>query len=113
MTSPDQIAYNQQELTICMLHELCFAVHRFGYKQLCVAIPQYALDSSQSVTKNLYPYVAEYFDTDWHAVEHSIRFAVQCAWKQRDPEVWNKYFPNSKKAPSNKEFIATLAERLR
>ena len=113
MTPTDQTTYDQQELTICMLHELCFAVHRSGYKQLCVAIPRYAQNNIQSVTKSLYPYVAAHFDTDWQAVEHSIRFAVHCAWNQRDPEVWDRYFPHSKKAPSNKEFIATLAERLR
>lgn len=97
-----------------MLHELGLSIHRLGYKQLCVAIPCFAINDEQSLTKELYPYIAKQFGyEDWHAVEHAMRFVILSAWENRDPDVWEKYFPNAKKPPSNKCFIATLAERLK
>lgn len=102
------------EPTASMLHELQVGVHRLGYRQLNIAIPCFALDDSQSLTKELYPYVAGCFGyADWHPVEHSIRTAILDAWARRDTGVWEKYFPNQKKPPSNKQFIAVLAERLK
>ena len=50
-----------REKTCGILHELRFGVHRLGYKQLLVLIPRYALDSSQSLSKELYPHAAEQF----------------------------------------------------
>lgn len=100
--------------TIHMLHELQIGVHRLGYRHLFVAIPCYAMDNSQSMSKELYPYIAEYYGySDWHRVEHAIRVAIMDAWERRDWIVWEHYFPGLKKPPTNKRFIATLAERLR
>ena len=99
--------------TRVILHELGVPVHRNGYRQLGVAIPCFALDDTQSLSKELYPYVAARFGhTDWRCVEHAIRLVILDAWDRRDPEVWEQYFPNCRKPPSNKQFIATLAERV-
>ncbi len=99
--------------TCAMLHELTFPIHRFGYDHMLLAVSRYAKGDIQSLTKELYPYIADFFGyADWHAVEHSIRSAIADAWAARDPIVWEQYFPNLDKAPSNKRFIATLAERL-
>lgn len=97
-----------------MLRELGFPVHRIGYKQLCVAIPCLAQNNTQTVTKELYPHVSSYFgNTDRRNVEHDIRIAINDAWKHRNPAVWNNYFPQCQKSPTNKRFISTLAEHLR
>lgn len=112
--TPEEQVRTLYEPTISMLHELQIGIHRLGYKQLTIAVPCFALDDSQSLTKELYPYVACYFGyTDWHPVEHSIRTAILDAWEHRNPEVWEQYFPNQKKPPSNKQFLAVLAERLK
>ena len=96
-----------------MLRELGFPCHRTGYHQLLLAIPKYALDCRQSMTKDVYSYVADYWGySDWRAVEHAIRIVVVQSWESRDSHVWDHYFPGLKKVPSNKLFIATLAERL-
>lgn len=103
-----------REITSRILPELRFGIHRLGYKQLLLLIPCYALDSNQSLSKELYPYAADYFGyASWQPVEHAVRVAILDAWERRDPEVWEKYFPGMKKPPSNKQFIATLAERLK
>lgn len=102
------------EPTIELLHKLRFRIHIAGYKQLAIAIPCFAFDDTQSLTKELYPYVANHFGySDWHSVERAIRYAILDAWEHRNPEIWAQYFPNQKKPPSNKQFIATLAELLR
>lgn len=112
-TYEEQI-HNLQDITGRILHELHFGAHRLGYKHLLLLIPCYALDSNQSLTKELYPYAADYFGhSSWQPVEHAVRVAILDAWERRAPEVWEKYFPGMKKAPSNKQFIATIAEQLK
>lgn len=114
MTIPaSQHGSRSWEPTIHMLHELNIPIHRLGYKQLHLAIPRYAQDDTQSFTKELYPYVAAHWGhSNWQTVEHTIRMAILYAWEHRDPQVWEQYFPNSTRPPSNKQFIVTLAERL-
>ena len=112
--SPEELIYAMYEPTAKMLHELQISIRRLGYKQLTIAAPCFAMDDRQSLSKELYPYVANYFGyADWHPVEHAIRVAILDAWERRNPEVWEKYFPGMKKPPSNKQFIATLAEQLK
>lgn len=103
-----------QEQTKAMLRELSIAVHRDGYAQLSVGIPRYAQDSTQGICKELYPYIAgELGYADWHSVERSIRFEILDAWNRRNHDIWEKYFPNNQRVPTNKVFIATLADRLK
>lgn len=110
----DQPFPTWQIQTGSMLRGLGFSAHRIGYKQLCIAIPYFAQDYTQSLVKKLYPYIARIFGySDWHAVEHAIRCAVHDAWLNGDPTIWAEYFPNCRKPPSNKQFIATLAEHLK
>lgn len=99
------------------LHILNFPTHLHGYRQLCVALPIFAANSGISLSKELYPMVAEHFGlSDARTVEHSIRKAVEAAWTQRDPVVWAKYFPKkpdgSISCPSNKAFLSRLGEML-
>ena len=97
-----------------ILRTLALPVHRRGYGYLCIAIPRFALDSAQSVTKELYPYIAESCGcSDWRSVESAIRDVIQVAWERRNPGVWEEYFPNQVKCPGSKQFIATLAERIK
>lgn len=103
-----------RQVTGRILRELRFGVHRRGYKQLLLLVPCYALDNEQSMSKELYPYAADYFGyAAWQPVEHAVRVAILDAWEQRDPALWEQYFPGLRKPPSNKRFIATLAERIK
>ena len=99
--------------TSTILHELGLPVHRLGYKQLCVAIPLFSENGMLSLTKELYPFIAQQFGcADWRSVEHTIRLAIMYAWENGDRSLWEAYFPYCKKPPSNKQFIATIAEYL-
>ena len=102
-----------QEAACCILHGLRFRVHLLGYKELLVMLPEYARDSTQSLSKELYPRTAASFGcVSWKAVEHAVRVAIVDAWERREPEVWESCFPGAAKAPSNKEFLAALAEQI-
>ena len=105
---------NQRTCVSRMLRDLNFAVHRTGYRHLITAIIRYTQDDSQCLSKEIYPHVARSFGySDWRAVEHSIRTSIHQAWRHRDPAVWNSYFPGLPHPPTNKHFIATLAEMLK
>lgn len=108
---------NARSLTTAYLHALNVPTHLDGYRHLCVAIPKYAEDPTQLITKELYPAVAELCDSkDGRAVEHAIRTAIQIAWSHRNDNIWHKYFPpdadGAIPCPTNKEFICCLAEYL-
>ena len=101
--------------TVHHLHLLNFPVHLDGYRQLCVALPMFAQNPQQLMTKELYPAVAKSCGCkDSRSVEHSIRKAIQAAWAQKDNAIWRKYFPFGPRGnipcPTNKEFICRLAE---
>ena len=96
------------------LRELNIPMHLSGYRCLCVAISVFMQDISQSMCNELYPTVAKELGyMDWRAVEFAIRRTILSAWENRDPEKWEAYFPGITKAPTNKQFIATLAQRIK
>ena len=112
--NPTSVISAPQNPVLGMLMELGIPLHRVGCKALCSAIPRFRDDDMQTLSKELYPAVAaELGCSDWRAVEHAIRDVIVCAWKRRDPAVWAKYFPGCRKPPSNKRFIATLAQFVR
>ena len=74
-------------------------------------------DVSHSITKNLYPAVAEKFNSTASRVERSIRHAILVAWSRGQVEVINKIFGYTinpeKGKPTNSQFIAMVADMLR
>lgn len=87
--------------------------YREGYDMLRIGIPLFAQDPRQRMVKDLYPAIAAvYREIGAGSVESSIRTGIEKAWEHRDPTVWAEYFPDAKKAPSNKVFISRLAQML-
>ena len=96
------------------LRKLNVPVYLSGYRCLCVAITLFTQDVAQSMCNELYPAVAKKLGyVDWRAVEFAIRRAILSAWEHRDSEKWEVYFPGITKAPTNKQFIANLAQRIK
>jgi len=95
------------------LRLLCISNTREGFRHLKVGIPLYCQDRGQSMTKELYPAIAEVCGNDNGAqVETAIRNVIGDAWAHRNPLVWNEYFPGNSKCPTNKQFISSLADKL-
>lgn len=102
-----------------IIHEIGIPAHIKGYQYLRHAIIMVIdnLDMINSITKELYPTVAKDFNTTPSRVERAIRHAIEVAWDRGDTDVLNSFFgytiANSKGKPTNSEFIAMIADRLR
>ena len=70
-----------------------------------------------AVTKELYPLIAEKYNTTPSRVERAIRHAIELAWDRGNVEMMNKFFGYTvnmdRGKPTNSEFIAMVADRLR
>lgn len=75
------------------LRYLGFFPHLSGYKMLVSAICIMIENPHISMTKGLYPEVAEIWGTDWKQAEHAIRNCIANAYKRRNDWVWKMYFP--------------------
>lgn len=88
-----------------------------GYAYLRDAILETIQRPGQLVTKELYPTVGKPYQANQVQVERSIRSAIEKAWKNRDDQLWRRYFrtePDGQLAkPTNAEFISCIAERVR
>lgn len=99
--------------TLRLLWQMGIPCHRIGFQLLCIAIPRYNREKSVSLSKELYPDIAAQLQlTDGRAVERDIRGILQQSWSQRDAKIWSYYFPGEEKCPSNKHFLAVMAEYL-
>lgn len=102
-----------------IIHEIGIPAHIKGYQYLRHSIMLVIdnLDVINSITKKLYPTVASDFNTTASRVERAIRHAIEVAWDRGDPEVLNSIFgytvTNTKGKPTNSEFIAMIADKLR
>ncbi len=101
------------------IHEIGIPAHIKGYQYLRHAIILVVnnLDVINSITKKLYPAIAQDFNTTSSRVERAIRHAIEVAWDRGDTDVLNSIFgytvANTKGKPTNSEFIAMIADRLR
>ena len=92
--------------------------HIKGYQFLREAIKM-AIENPDiinSITKRLYPEVAEKFDTTASKVERAIRHAIEVAWNKGKIENINHLFGikvyASNDKPTNGEFIALVADKM-
>ena len=102
-----------------VIHQIGVPAHIKGYQYLRTAILLTVnnADAINSVTKVLYPSVAQIYQTTSSRVERAIRHAIEVAWDRGDVDVLNAYFgytiQNSRGKPTNSEFIAMIADNLR
>ncbi len=102
-----------------IIHQIGVPAHIKGYHYLREAIIMAVNDIEimNSVTKCLYPSVAKKHGTTSSRVERAIRHAIEVAWDRGDVDVLNSYFGytihSSKGKPTNSEFIALIADKLR
>jgi len=114
----DQDASLESQVT-AIIHEVGVPAHIKGYQYLreAIIIAVKDMDVINAVTKVLYPEVAKRFNTTPSRVERAIRHAIEVAWDRGDLETLQKYFgytvSNAKGKPTNSEFIAMIADRIR
>ena len=102
-----------------IIHKVGVPAHIKGYNYLRCAIIKSIIDTDiiNSVTKELYPQVAKEYNTTPARVERAIRHAIEVAWMRGDADVLQSIFgytvQSNKGKPTNSEFIAMIADRLR
>lgn len=102
-----------------IIHEVGVPAHIKGYHYIRQAITMVVedIDLLGAVTKELYPAIAKKNNTTPSRVERAIRHAIEVAWNRGKLETINKLFGytvhNDKGKPTNSEFIAIIADKLR
>lgn len=102
-----------------MIHEIGVPAHIKGYQYLREAIIVSVEDAEMlnSITKLLYPSIAKKFQTTPSRVERAIRHAIEVAWSRGRMETLDALFGytvnHGKGKPTNSEFIALIADRIR
>ncbi len=102
-----------------IIHQMGVPAHIKGYQYLRDAI-LLVIDEVNLlgvVTKELYPMIAEKYQTTPSRVERAIRHAIELAWDRGNVEMMNKFFGYTiniqRGKPTNSEFIAMVADKLR
>ena len=101
------------------IHELGVPAHIKGYHYLRTAIMMVVkdMDLLNYITKELYPEIAKAYQTTSSRVERAIRHSIEVAWTRGKPQTMNEVFGytinTGKGKPTNSEFIAMVADRIR
>lgn len=102
-----------------IIHEIGVPAHIKGYQYLRDAIMMVVkdIDMINSITKQLYPSIAKAYNTTPSRVERAIRHAIEVAWSRGQVETIDSLFKYTinvgKGKPTNSEFIAMIADKLR
>ena len=110
---------NLEALVTNVIHEVGVPAHIKGYQYLREAIMMVVndIDVINQITKSLYPKIAYKYNTTPSRVERAIRHAIEVAWGRGDQKTVENIFgytiSAAKGKPTNSEFIAMIADKLR
>ena len=102
-----------------LLHEIGVPAHIKGYMYLRESITMVYnnVEILGGITKVLYPTVAKKFKTTSSRVERAIRHSIEVAWNRGNVDAISQIFAYTisynKSKPTNSEFIAMIADKLR
>lgn len=102
-----------------IIHEMGVPAHIKGYQYLRDAIIMVVEEVGLlgAITKELYPAIAQKYNTTPSRVERAIRHAIELAWDRGNVEFINRMFGYTinmeRGKPTNSEFIAMVADKLR
>lgn len=116
----DEISDHDLEMEITdIIHEIGVPAHIKGYQYIRDGILMSIRDKEMinSITKILYPTISKKYGTTSSRVERAIRHSIEVAWNRGNPDVIEEYFgytvSDGKGKPTNSEFIALIADKLR
>ncbi len=112
--------HNNLEISVTkLLHDLGVPSHIKGYQYIRegVILMYEKPDIVGAITKELYPEIANRFDTTVSRVERAIRHAIEVSWNRGDIDLMEEIFGHSvdydRAKPTNSEFIVTVSDKLR
>ena len=115
----DCMEHNLETDVTNIIHEVGVPAHIKGYQYLRDAIIMSVGDMEMlnSITKILYPTIAKRHQTTPSRVERAIRHAIEVAWSRGKMDTIEELFgytvSNGKGKPTNSEFIALIADKIR
>lgn len=121
-TNSKKLMVNNRDLKqaiTSLLHSLGIPSHIKGYTYIRDSVDIMFNNPSiiGAITKELYPEIAYRYDTTSSRVERAIRHAIEVSWSRGDYDLMESIFGHSvdydRAKPTNSEFIATLADKLR
>ena len=114
------VYHNNLEISVTkLLHGLGVPSHIKGYQYIRegVLLMYEKPDIVGAITKELYPEIANRFDTTVSRVERAIRHAIEVSWNRGDIDLMEEIFGHSvdydRAKPTNSEFIVTVSDKLR
>ncbi|NLO41060.1 MAG: sporulation transcription factor Spo0A [Ruminiclostridium sp.] len=116
---PRNLRDNAEADVIKVLQDIGVPAHLSGYSYLQKAILETVLSERGfiPITKELYPMIAECYSTTPGKVERAIRGAIQKLWQRVNNQKLNQFFIHTENRnddhPTNSEFIATIADKIR
>ena len=120
MTGENRLQNHSMEAEITQtIHEIGVPAHIKGYQYLRDAILMSVSDTEMlgAITKRLYPNIAKKHQTTPSRVERAIRHAIEVAWSRGKVDTIEELFgytvSDRKGKPTNSEFIALLADKIR
>lgn len=102
-----------------IIRDLGIPAHIKGYQYIREGIIMAIEDMNMMnyITKLLYPTIAKKYKTTSSSVERAIRHAIEVAWTRGKVELLEEMFGYTisagKRKPTNSEFIALIADKLR
>ena len=102
-----------------LLHELGVPSHIKGYQYIRegILLLYNNSDTTVGITKELYPEIANKYDTSVSRVERAIRHAIEVSWNRGNLDLMEEIFGHSvdydRAKPTNSEFIITVADKLK
>ena len=102
-----------------IIHEIGVPAHIKGYQYLrdSILMAVQDMDILNSITKQLYPAIAVRNHTTASRVERAIRHAIEVAWSRGRMDTIDELFGYTVNAvkgkPTNSEFIALIADKIR
>lgn len=102
-----------------IIHEIGVPAHIKGYQYLrdAIILSVGDMEMLNSITKILYPTIAKKHQTTPSRVERAIRHAIEVAWSRGKVDTIDELFgytvSNGKGKPTNSEFIALIADKIR
>lgn len=115
----ETLNYNLESDVTNIIHEIGVPAHIKGYQYLRDAIMMSVNDGEMlnSITKLLYPSIAKQHKTTPSRVERAIRHAIEVAWSRGKMDTIDDLFgytvSNGKGKPTNSEFVALIADKIR
>ncbi len=110
---------NREKDITSIIHQVGIPAHIKGYLYIREAICMVCNDSTllDSITKNIYPYIAKKYNTTASRVERASRHAIEVGWRRGNMDAISSLLGYTSSVPipkpTNSEFIASIVDKVK